>query len=147
MFGELEDVYFTFEKRRIESYCQFCKSAVRDMAILSLCNHSIVTYGTFSFWSSYLKPSTHRSITIVPTGYSMSLHPILTAVKYIPTWKEMNDPCWVKNEYNRVILSSDCVKNAKKYGISKDDVKTTEKENPKVISFVKFRSCNCPLNW
>ena len=77
----------------------------------------------------------------------MSLHPILTAVKYIPTWREMNDPCWVKNEYNRVILSSDCVKNAKKYGISKDDVKTTEKENPKVISFVKFRSCNYPLNW
>ena len=147
MFGEMEDVYFTFEKRGIDNYCQFCKSAVRDIAILSLCNHSIITYGTFSFWSSYLKPSTHKSITIVPTGYSMYLHPILTAAKYIPTWKEMSDPCWVRNEYNQVILSSDCVKNAEKYGISKDDVQKTEKENVKVISVVKFRSCNCPLNW
>ena len=27
-----------------------------DMAILSKCNHSIISHGTYSFWSAYLKP-------------------------------------------------------------------------------------------
>ena len=28
-----------------------------DMAIMSKCNHSIISYGTYSFWSAYLKPA------------------------------------------------------------------------------------------
>ena len=94
MFGGLDDVFFTVEKQESETYCQVCKSAIRDLAILSSCNHSIITYGTFSFWSSYLKPSLESSITILPIGYSVYPHPIvMSPLRYISTWKKLSDPC------------------------------------------------------
>ena len=136
MFGEMQDVFFTFEKREPEKYCQFCKSAMLDLAILSLCNHSIITYGTFSFWSSYLKSTSvnEKSITILPSGYSVFPHPILTPAKYIHTWKKMNDPCYIRNRYHAVTLSPRCIQNFKSYGIRKEDFERMEKQNSKITS-------------
>ena len=136
MFGGLDDVFFTVEKREEEAYCQVCKSAIRDLAILSSCNHSIITYGTFSFWSSYLKPSLESSITILPIGYSVYPHPIvMNPLRYISTWKKLSDPCLVLTQYHIITLSFECIQHAKKYGISTDDVKRTEKEKEKIFSF------------
>ena len=43
-FGSMSDVYFVSDGN----------SAELDLAILASCNHSIVDYGTFGYWASFL---------------------------------------------------------------------------------------------
>lgn len=119
MFNNSQDVYFTFEKNENDNMygCQICKSAIRDFAILSQCNHSIITYGKFSFWSSYLKPFLDKSITILPEGYSEHPHPISILSKFIPTWKGIRDPCFDENVFNGVSISPQCIENVTQFGI------------------------------
>ena len=120
MFNNSQDVYFTFEKNENDNMygCPICKSAMRDLAILSLCNHSIITYGKFSFWSSYLKPFLDKSITIFPEGYSEHPHPLSMLSKYMPVWKGISDPCFSGNEFNEVSISSRCTENATQFEIN-----------------------------
>lgn len=45
-------------RRKNLDYCPYDGSASLDMAILSLCNHSIISFGTFSWWAGYLAHGT-----------------------------------------------------------------------------------------
>lgn len=95
IFNRSQDVYFTFERKdhRSDYNCEICRSAIRDLAILSQCNHSIITFGKFSFWSAYLKTSLEESITILPKVYNDNLPPMNIFSKFIPSWKGLKDPC------------------------------------------------------
>ena len=46
------------------------RDAALDMATLSLCNHTIVSYGTFSYMSAFMAGGD----IVAPTGYSNSEH-------------------------------------------------------------------------
>ena len=113
VFHKYQDVYFTSEKNENDDLCnyQICRSAIRDLAILSQCNHSIITYGKLSFWSSYLKPSLDDSITILPNGHSKTPHPISILAEVIPTWEKLNDPCFDQPEVDGISNSSLCIQN------------------------------------
>jgi hypothetical protein len=34
--------------------CLYISSIGHDMALMSMCNHTILTYGTFSYWLGFL---------------------------------------------------------------------------------------------
>ena len=66
-----------------------------DMAILSRCNHSIISYGTYSFWTAYLKPrGVHLHVAHDYDNYPME-------TQYLQSknveWVELKDPCVSKN--------------------------------------------------
>ena len=113
IFHNYQDVYFTSEKSENDDLCnyQICRSAIRDLAILSQCNHSIITFGMLSFWSAYLKPSLDDSITILPNDHSKHPHPISILSEFIPTWEKLNDPCFVHHLVDGISNSSLCVQN------------------------------------
>ncbi len=75
-----------------------------DMSIAAHCNHSVISYGTFSFWSAFLKPN---GITVHPKGY--------WEMKKVPpqdksAWIGIEDPCKAINVTN--INVEDCKGNA-----------------------------------
>ena len=143
MFGSYPDVVLsTLQKsQHSQRYTQISKSGIRELAILSQCNHSIITYGTYSFWTAYLKPArpAYHSITVMPTGYSAQPHPIMLALKLSKFWKGMDDSCFMKHENGKIILSDVCIENAKKYGIDSGQLKRSQKNNAKIID-LKFSS-------
>ena len=119
MFGGLPDVIFTFEKRgkEVVNYKSVSQSAIYDLSILSHCNHSIITYGTYSFWSSYLKPQPiSSSVTIFPVGHSTR------STRPFPTWIPIRDPCFMRDQYTRITISPRCMEHPDRYGINKDKI-------------------------
>ncbi|KAF0305318.1 Galactoside 2-alpha-L-fucosyltransferase 1 [Amphibalanus amphitrite] len=53
------DVYYTSHKQDVSNPIAF------DMAAISLCNHTIISVGTFSFWGSYLS----GGMVVAPSRY------------------------------------------------------------------------------
>ena len=74
-----------------------------DLAILSQCNHSIITYGTFSFWAAFLR-SYEGGETLYPIRYAPTLAPSMAGFsKNDLNWTAIEDPCYtVRNGYVRV---------------------------------------------
>ncbi len=62
-------------------------SAIQDMAVLSLCNHSIITVGSFGWWSAWLAGGTTLYFNQFPKKYSWLSH-MFSAKDYYPShWK------------------------------------------------------------
>lgn len=102
IFNNSQDVFFTIEKNDNNHIynCEVCKSTIRDLAILSQCNHSIITHGKLSFWTSYLKTSLNDSITVFPKVHNDNLAQMSVMSKLVPSWKEMEDPCFIQNNFD-----------------------------------------------
>ncbi len=81
-----QDVYFSRSLSSTNS-----ATVEQDMALAGHCNHSIISFGTFSFWTAYLKP---KGITIHPEGFwDLKLLPGIEADGI--TWKSLPDPCQI----------------------------------------------------
>jgi len=63
---EGDNVYFV-EPKGIDSY-SFTSSEKDDLALLSLCDHHIITNSTYSWWGAYLSKSPNKKI-ICPTNW------------------------------------------------------------------------------
>lgn len=110
MFSNMSDVAFT----------QVNSGSNRpeyDLAVLAHCNHSIIGYGTFAFWSAYLKP---KGQVIMASGFSSKPTPLLTDVQTsLKTWILMNDPCYVKpdNKNASIHITQECWQKRHEYGL------------------------------
>ena len=87
----------------------------------------ICSFGTFSFWSAYLRPS---GDVIVADGYYQKPPLLLTYIKKaLPQWKLLRDPCYensskhqngngTKNSFLPIRLSKQCEGDKKiEYGV------------------------------
>ena len=63
---EGDNVYFV-EPKGIDSY-SYTSSEKEDLALLSLCDHHIITNSTYSWWGAYLSKSPNKKI-ICPTNW------------------------------------------------------------------------------
>lgn len=109
MFKNMSDVHLT-------PRYQTMKRGEYDMAILAQCNHSIISFGTFSFWSAYLRAS---GDVIVADGYYETQPLLLTYIKKtLSNWRLLPDPCY-ENLHGRLKLSKQCSHSDKRleYGI------------------------------
>ena len=68
-------------------------SVAIDMALASHCNHSIISFGTFSFWTAFLKPS---GITVHPKGFWEMSELATSKLK----WIALPDPCLIETGKN-----------------------------------------------
>lgn len=112
MFKNMSDVHLT-------PRYQTMKRGEYDMAILAQCNHSIISFGTFSFWSAYLRPS---GDVIVADGYYETQPLLLTYIKKtLSQWRLLPDPCYENSPpgLGKLKLSKQCSHSDKRleYGI------------------------------
>ena len=82
-------------------------SAELDFAILKNCNHSIISVGTFGFWTGYL----HLNGEVIRASTFPNLEWTQTN---LPTWQFFEDPCFM----NESKLTEECLKHRKEYGIT-----------------------------
>ena len=67
-----------------------------DMSILSQCNHSIISYGTYSFWSAYLR---RKGTTLfVDNHYQNFYHDPRYVNSKDTKWIPWKDPCVIKKD-------------------------------------------------
>ena len=85
-FSEFEDVYFVDQAKVDETWNEF-ERAVLDLAILSNCEHSIISYGTFGMWTGLLAGGK----TIMAEGWSETRYELLPQLPR--NWTLINDPC------------------------------------------------------
>ena len=81
-----------------------------DLAVLSRMDHSIISYGTFSFWSAFLKP---RGTTIFYQDfYYRDFTGLVDALNTNDSiWLGKSDPCSYLNKGRRYFRKDvDCIK-------------------------------------
>ena len=86
----------------------------RDFS-LSLCS-----FGTFSFWSAFLKP---EGEVVVADGYASQETILLTYIKqYLPKWTLISDPCFTNSSSLDTVprLTKLCHDKKDEYGIFDD---------------------------
>merc|ERR1712038_1953193 len=111
MFANQNDVRMT----------NFDNSAELDLAILSQCDHSIISFGTFGFWTAYLR--TKPGKVIVADGYAPEYHILTNHIKStLPEWTTLDDPCFSKlsnlhNSSSIPELTPECIDKKIEYGI------------------------------
>ena len=66
--------------KRIACSYSFIYLAGMDMAMLSLCDHNIITYGTFGVWGALLSPNFDQKWVILPQA---SEYEVLWTIKDI----------------------------------------------------------------
>merc|ERR1712018_724568 len=91
-----------------------------DLAILSQCNHTIISFGTFSFWSAFLKP---EGEVVVADGYASQETILLTYIKqFLPKWTLISDPCFTNTSSLDTVprLTKLCHDKKDEYGIFDD---------------------------
>ena len=81
-----------------------------DLAILKYCNHSIISVGTFGFWTAYLRLEGDviqgsSGIRFLNTTWEKS---------NLPTWQFFPDPCFDTNSK----LTKECLKHSQEYGLT-----------------------------
>ena len=109
MFATTKDAQMT------SSYIQ--PTPALDLAILSQCNHSVITYGTFSFWAAFLR-TFDGGETLLPSGYATKIAISLeTFSKIGPNWSEVQDPCYFTDKNGLVQVTEQCSSNAQLYGM------------------------------
>ena len=82
-------------------------SAELDFAVLKNCNHSIISVGTFGFWTGYL----HLNGEVIRASTFPNLEWTQTN---LPAWQFIEDPCFM----NESKLTEECLKHRKEYGIT-----------------------------
>ena len=73
------------------------REAIVDMAILSMCNHTIITVGTFGWWGGWLAGGTvvYLSDYPIPGSYVEKVRP--KRIYYPPDWIGMNNEGLIAN--------------------------------------------------
>ena len=81
---------------------------------------SLCSFGTFSFWSAFLKP---EGEVVVADGYASQETILLTYIKqYLPKWTLISDPCFTNTSSLDTVprLTKLCHDKKDEYGIFDD---------------------------
>ena len=94
---EAKDVVFTRAKDTKRE-----RFEITDISLAITCDHSITSFGSYSFWIAFLKTN---SVTIHPTGYWEH-----ETLKIMPDnhWISMDDPCLVTVN-DKIKISNDTI--------------------------------------
>ena len=80
-----------------------------DMAVMSLMDHSIISFGTFGFWGAFLKQS--NGTTLFYEFESSVKNSVKSLNSYGATWIGMRDPCdELINGKHTFKNTSECIK-------------------------------------
>ena len=84
---EGDNLYFV-EPKGIDSY-SYTSSEKDDLALLSLCDHHIITNSTYSWWGAYLSKSPNKKI-ICPTNW-LKGSSFMNGNHFPPNWININN--------------------------------------------------------
>ena len=104
------DVVFT---RTWQNKPDIPQQAYLDFTILAKCNHSIISFGSFGFWSAYLRP---KGVTLFLTNdyrrENINVNLINSKTSKDIQWIPWKDPCVTKvnNKWLFKNGTTDCVK-------------------------------------
>ena len=88
------------------------ESSYVDLTILAKCNHSIISFGSFGFWSAYLRPE--GTTLFLNNEYQRDEINFYHINKYSKNtkWIPWNDPCVTKinNKWQFFDEDKDCIK-------------------------------------
>lgn len=73
------------------------------------------SFGTFSFWSAYLRPT---GDVVVADGYYQIRTSLLEYINTTLPWKLLRDPCYHYSEAGVPLLTEQCKLRKEAYGVS-----------------------------
>lgn len=108
-FANVADIVFTTTPKNLK-LASAERQVLLDMSILISCHHSIISFGTFSFWSAYLKKQ--GTVIHVDNDYNNIGYDTKHSNETWTHWIPLMDPCveWKNGEWIFLEKAENCTK-------------------------------------